>query len=312
MSDPSDFYSFRDFLGLNEEGGNQMRSQAMREGNQLRDASQVATDAQRLKSGSTGAQYDAAKGAADKAQISYADFAAGMKDPVLRRSLLEKSYGKGNVSWLDSAVAGGGQDQLDASVSESGRTKDLIAGRAGEQRSRDDAARTAEEADNARRAAALEAQNAAKAQRDITDEDARVDSFARAQQQDYLGNLTPQKYDANGDPRSVAPGGGGIFGFGGYKGDAKNQREFYRQMLAENEARPGARKWIATSSGSSATGSVGRWGDRPVDPAQAKQDTLNVNLAKSRAAQADATRRAAEKLRAAAARGPNSKQNPWY
>lgn len=105
----SDFINFGDFLGLNDEAGQQMLERTLASGEQQRAAAAKAnTDHAANANTEDEASYTASGEAARKATTSYATFMAQMNDPQERQGLMEKLYGRGG-GWLDSAVAGAGR-----------------------------------------------------------------------------------------------------------------------------------------------------------------------------------------------------------
>ncbi len=114
MSDPNGFVSFADYLGLNDEAGDQMAQRALgSRAGELGDI-QATADAHFKTSHDAGAGVNVGEwnrlGEATRTGLaSYAEFMEGMQDPAKRQALLEKTYGRGAVSWLDSAVAGAGR-----------------------------------------------------------------------------------------------------------------------------------------------------------------------------------------------------------
>ena len=114
MSDPSDYVGWEEYLGLNREAGESMLAPTMAEGETIRTdalgAVQRRRDAARgAGMGEVGGEEEYARAGEQARQgvASYGEFMQAMVDPASRRALMEKTYGKGRVSWLDSATAGG-------------------------------------------------------------------------------------------------------------------------------------------------------------------------------------------------------------
>ncbi len=118
MSDPNSFVSFADWLGLNNEAGQEMLQRTSAGGQKLRADAMSASDAHYAASRGAGeggagaqAQYDRTGEATRKGLASYGEFMQGMADPGARQALMEKTYGRG-VTRFDSLLAGaagGGQ-----------------------------------------------------------------------------------------------------------------------------------------------------------------------------------------------------------
>ncbi len=119
MSDPNSFVNFADYMGLNDEAGQQMLDKTMTQGDDLRNAAQTSLDAHSAAARSAGEGRAGGEEAFNKTGeqahaglASYGEFMAGMADPAKRQALMEKTYGRGATSWLDSAMtgaAGGGR-----------------------------------------------------------------------------------------------------------------------------------------------------------------------------------------------------------
>ncbi len=117
MSGPEDYVNFADYLGLNNEAGQDMLNRTV-QGNQpkgglddVRKLSQSQYDMAGDTSAGSDANYARVGDAARKGLAAYGDFMKGMNDPAYRQALMEKTYGRGAVSALDSAMAGtGGMD----------------------------------------------------------------------------------------------------------------------------------------------------------------------------------------------------------
>ncbi len=113
----SDYVSFADYLGLNDESGRAMLEKTLEGGQGQLDGIQRSADAQLGAAGGAGrgqaagrggrTAYDTSGEAVRTGLASYGEFMKGMNDPAARQALMEKTYGKGAVSWLDSALAGG-------------------------------------------------------------------------------------------------------------------------------------------------------------------------------------------------------------
>ncbi len=111
-----DFLNWSDYMGLNSEAAEAMGQRTMVQGTKLRGDADAAIS-QRYKlsraagegSEADGVAYDASAEKVRTGLASYGEFMKGMSDPAARQALMEKTYGKGAVSWLDSAMAGGGR-----------------------------------------------------------------------------------------------------------------------------------------------------------------------------------------------------------
>lgn len=115
MDEPSNYVNFADYLGLNDEAGQQMLSKTMEGGDKLRAEAESATAARFGAAKGGSAAYEASGERERKALASYGDFMAGLTDPAKRQAMMEKAYGKGAVSALDSAFAGSaGAGRIDA------------------------------------------------------------------------------------------------------------------------------------------------------------------------------------------------------
>ncbi len=116
MSGPEDFTSFADYMGLNNEAGQAMlkRTQGNYAFNNPTDDGLLQQSQNNLnlsrrageQGGSEADTWNANNQYVQKGMASYGEFMAGMNDPAKRQALMEKTYGKGAASWLDSAVAG--------------------------------------------------------------------------------------------------------------------------------------------------------------------------------------------------------------
>jgi hypothetical protein len=107
MADPSNFVNFSEFMGLNDEAGQEMLRRTMAQGDPLRAEAEAATTA-RFNAAKGGTEAYAASGERErKGLASYAEFMKGMNDPAARQALMEKVYCKGAVSALDAAFMGG-------------------------------------------------------------------------------------------------------------------------------------------------------------------------------------------------------------
>lgn len=128
MPGPENFAAFQDYLGLNQGAADDMRSQvdasytgpreeqlATLEQNHVNDAGAFGSASQTVDDSAhgtspysrAGAQYAQSGEAVRKGVASYSEFLSGMSDPAKRQALMEKTYGKGAVSALDTALTGG-------------------------------------------------------------------------------------------------------------------------------------------------------------------------------------------------------------
>lgn len=106
MAPPSNFVGFSEFMGLNDEAGQEMLRRTMAQGDPLRAEAEAATTA-RFNAAKGGTEAYAASGERErKGLASYASFMKGMTDPAARQALMEKVYGRGAVSALDDALMG--------------------------------------------------------------------------------------------------------------------------------------------------------------------------------------------------------------
>lgn len=119
---PSDYIGFAEYLGLNDEAGKQMLAKTMQPGMALRNEATAATDA-RFQAAKNGSEAYAQSGERErKGLASYGEFMKGLQDPGARKVLMEKVYGRGSVSALDSALTGAsGAEAIDAGVKDAGR-----------------------------------------------------------------------------------------------------------------------------------------------------------------------------------------------
>lgn len=109
MSDPNSFVNFSDYLGLNEGAGEEMRAKMDAGYTGPREEQLTALEQQHFHDAGANdpAQYATSGEAVRKGLASYGEFLQGMADPTARQALMEKTYGKGAVSALDAAIAGG-------------------------------------------------------------------------------------------------------------------------------------------------------------------------------------------------------------
>ena len=123
MADPSDFTSFADYLGLNDEAGRAMleRTKASHSGDEqnIQNLAQTRLANDRAGYGRNTGDTRAIQGAT----ASYGDFLKGMADPQARQALMEKVYGKGAVSGMDSLLGGAGDQNKAAQSRLSGLTE---------------------------------------------------------------------------------------------------------------------------------------------------------------------------------------------
>lgn len=254
MSPPSNFVSFADYLGLNEEAGQQMLDRTMAPGAKLRDEAMAATDA-RFSAAKGGAEsYEKSGERERKGLASYGRFMKSLNDPADRQRLMEEVYGKGAVSALDSAlVTGAGAGRLDAAQKEG----QGVFRRAEEAGIRNDERAAAYEkqrvgyeqqdaSEKARRQANYDNQQAMKKKRAIDDENRRIDSWASSSS-GYYGNAYRPDQEVGGD----------WFGANPFDPNPRETaREKERRGLAAREQATG-RKWKAGASGTNSGG--GGW-----------------------------------------------------
>ena len=256
MADPSNFVNFSDFMGLNEEAGQQMSDRLSGYGAKYEGEADAAGEEQRraaLRGDKAG--FEAAGVKAKAATASYARFAKALKDPAARQQLMEEIYGKGKVSALDSSLTGGRDySSVDAAASGVEGRRSANESRWGNRMSMDVEAKTAEADDNARRAASLEDHRGRMKARDAADRDRAVDSYARQFDPNYQGN-NAQRFDSYGF----------IDGLIGRKRPEGTQRDYWARQLGRAESTPSMDQSMNTGSpGNPANGfNAGEQGNTP-------------------------------------------------
>ena len=239
----SDFVSFADYLGLNDEAGQQMLNRSMEQGNKLRGEADAAGQAHAnfaKEAGSPGgeAQFQRSGEVARSALASYGEFMQGMADPAARQALMEKTYGKGAVSALDSALAGSRGVNTSKEFDAYSRDAEKLNVRADERRTWAKGEAKAQ-AENEQKQADAEAKfwtdrKAQQAKQAVDFENRRIDAYGRAN--------TPGGYD----PTRIRGTGNNVGGSGNasqYSTDtnADTQREWVRRYLADQEKQKGLR-----------------------------------------------------------------------
>ena len=109
MPGPSNFISFADYLGINEEAGQQMAERTLENSNGGMTPQQMQEMAEKHyasarnagDSDKDGGVYKNTYETTQQGLASYSAFMKGMNDPAARRATMEKAYGNGAVSWLD-------------------------------------------------------------------------------------------------------------------------------------------------------------------------------------------------------------------
>jgi len=193
MSDPNSFVNFADWFDLNRGAGDEMRERleagytGPREGQLQNLSDQHVHDAMAAGRGDVGgmAQYERSGDGVRQGVARYSEFLLGMADPAKRQALLEKTYGKGSVSALDSALAGNGLSSGDAKarvnrLQTTTGAKDVMAdAQLGETQSAWKAGRQRDAAEQLRRQRSADKTAAANTRQTQDSENARVDSWAR-------------------------------------------------------------------------------------------------------------------------------------
>lgn len=251
---PSDYIGFAEYLGLNDEAGKQMLAKTMQPGMALRNEATAATDA-RFQAAKNGSEAYAQSGERErKGLASYGEFMKGLQDPGARMALMEKVYGRGSVSALDSALTGAsGAEAIDAGVKDAGRIQRRAeeAGMRNDERAAQyEKQRTGYEqqdaAEKARRQANYDQQQAMLKKRAVDDENRRVDSWASSSS-GYYGNAYRPDQEVGGD----------WFGANPFDPNPRETaREKERRGLAARERETG-KKWKAGASGTNSGG--GGW-----------------------------------------------------
>lgn len=223
MADPSNFVNFSDYLGLNEGAGDQMFDRLDAEGGKLRDEAYGAISAQDNSARDGVEAFEAGGERVRKGLASYGAFMKALRDPTARQELMEKTYGKGAVSALDSALVGNRGD--------GGAELEQYARVRGERGAQNAAAGDAYRKQDADYDASLAAKRAAHqkmlADRDAAAEDKRIDSYARQFDRNYQGN-NEMPFDSYGF----------IDGLIGRKRPEGTQREYWRRQLGRAESTP--------------------------------------------------------------------------
>ena len=232
MADPSNFVNFSDYLGLNDEAGNQMFDRIGGEGARLRDDVYGAIDAQENAGGRDGvAAFEVAGERTRKGLASYGEYMAALRDPARRQELMEKTYGKGSVSALDAALTqaatgtAGKMGAMRADQTEVDRFAKLRGERGLQNAQSTDAYRKADADYDASLAAKRAAHQKMLSDRDAADEDKRIDSYARQFDRNYQGN-NEMPFDSYGF----------IDGLIGRKRPEGTQREYWRRQLGRAES----------------------------------------------------------------------------
>jgi len=233
MSDPESFVSFADYLGLQGDVGEQMFDRTRGDKSEQA-AAEVwrAKNQQRTNSreGGSDASYTAIGDQATRGVASYSEFMAGMADPAKRQALMEKTYGKGGVSWLDSTLAGansraseGAADarrlgtQLESNTIDADRRRGNYAAQTAAQ-AKEDARGAAEQAANRDRLAKIAENNAERMRwKQINDYE---DKFRQKNDStDRYDHYVPGRLGTNGKPLTAAEYKAGkaksAYGFGG-------------------------------------------------------------------------------------------------
>lgn len=221
MDNGSSFIDFASYLGLNDEAGQQMLDKSMGIGDGMRQQAESEQDNQNRSAGQLNQSLYDAQGANAKQHLaSYGEFMQGMADPAARRTLMEKTYGMGSVSWLDSAMAGaagGGsgmaakQSQYQQAMTDSGlrsKNNDRRYGMFQERAAETERNRLYDIERAEKNKVALEAQ---RKRQEEQAEDARIDAWGRAlsdrdKQKGYFGRLVGKNsmgWDYNPNKKKV-------------------------------------------------------------------------------------------------------------
>ncbi len=277
---PDDFYSFSDFLGLNKGAGDQMEASALDsyDGMNLKDIQKLSQEnyaasgnvGKTVNDGQVynpktgkyemathdtgdGGVYDSTKAGISSGLTSYSEFLKGMNDPASRQATLEKVYGKGNVSWLDSALSGAGgggrlesaQDRL-KKVQSSTDAMGVMAGerRAGAIKQRDTAKATAL-AEQAKKQADYDKRVAFEKKYKEDTENARVDDWVKRSGNSAFSSGFGRMgtYDPKDTMRGEKDQGFDFWrwlGSGGYNNN-QNQRDAAKDALGGFEKATGKR-----------------------------------------------------------------------
>lgn len=242
---PSGFLNFGDYMGLNAEATDAMQRRVGAQGDKLRDSALRAGDARygAARSGSL-KEYERTGEAARQGLAAYGDWAQGMVDPAARQALMEKTYGKGAVSAMDSAMMGNASsnardfDQTQQQMNAQGT-------RADERYSVDTKLRGQQaEADKSfadSRQASYDKHQAMLKKRAQEDDDRRVDAFGRWR----MGhNYNPLQ--AYGATNYMGEGELNKMTSPGQQTNDTNSRMRTRTLLKEHEKRTG-RAWHSSS-----------------------------------------------------------------
>ena len=243
MADPSNFVNFSDYLGLNDEAGNQMFDRIGGEGARLRDDVYGAIDAQENAGGRDGvAAFEVAGERTRKGLASYGEYMAALRDPARRQELMEKTYGKGSVSALDAALTqaatgtAGKMGAMRADQTEVDRFAKLRGERGLQNAQSTDAYRKADAEYDAVLAEKRAAHKKAMDQRAVDDEDARVDDWVR-------NSGDGDGYSATGNARDYDPNA--MISGGSSMGWDLMKNPLGQAMNAPVKARDAARKGMA-------------------------------------------------------------------
>lgn len=260
MAPPSNFVSFADYLGLNQEAGNQMTDRTLAQGDTLRDEAYGAVNARDAMAKDGAEAFESGGERVRKGLASYGEFMKGMQDPAYRQTLMEKVYGKGTVSALDSALVtstGGGRIGAGvADAAEAQRYGTLRGERGASNASMADQNRSQDSEFDASQAAKRAAHQKAMLQRDVNDENARVDDWVRN------SGDAGSAFGQNFDPRTYNPdamvSGGSSMGWDLFKNPMGNQmnvpikaRDAAASQLKNWEAGRNSyasRKWVKGAS----------------------------------------------------------------
>jgi hypothetical protein len=234
MSDPSSFVGWDEYMGLNQGVGDSMSEGLDAQGNKLRSAAVDAGNAHYGAARNGGAAEFARTGEqARKGLASYGEFMQGMRDPAARMALMEKTYGKGSVSALDSAMVGnrGPNDfsKVQNQMESQSMRADERQGAYAKMNATSDAAMAQ---DKANRQAASDKNQAMLKKRAQDDDDRAVDAYGHW----YMGdNYNPNQayggtnYSGEGSLNQATGGGS----------PGNTSREYMRTLKKQHEARTG-------------------------------------------------------------------------
>lgn len=262
MADPTGYVNFADFLGLNDEAGQEMLKRTTERGGALRDEVYAANE-NRDNLARGGAEAFASGGERVRQGLaSYGKFMASLRDPAKRQALMEEVYGKGAVSVLDTALMGNSSRTADAIASgeadlkEAQRYSKLRGERGAVNAANADAYRKQDEEYDAMIEAKRKAHKEMLAKRDIDDENARVDDWVRRSGDagSAFGNeFDPRKYDPNAMVSNGSSSGWDLFSnpLGNKMNPSINAREKARgamKMWELGNNSYAARKWVKGAS----------------------------------------------------------------